>query len=52
MRDVLADAAQGHRARAAAAQVTDGDEVAVDVRGRPEVFVLTRPPFVTAGVRD
>jgi len=34
-----------------AAQVTDGAEVAVDVRGRQEVFVLTRPPFVTPGVR-
>ena len=34
------------------AQVTDGAEVAVDVRGRREVFVLTRPPFVTGGVRD
>ncbi len=33
------------------AQVTDGAEVAVDVRGRREIFVLTRPPFVTANVR-
>jgi glycine cleavage system T protein (aminomethyltransferase) len=31
--------------------VTDGDEVAVDVRGRREVFTVTRPPFVEAGVR-
>ena len=31
------------------AQVTDGAEVAVDVRGRREIFVLTRPPFVTSG---
>ena len=34
------------------AQVTDGAEVAVDVRGRREIFLLTRPPFVTSGVRD
>ena len=33
------------------AQVTDGAEVAVDVRGRREIFVLTRPPFVASGVR-
>ena len=33
------------------AQVTDGAEVAVDVRGRREIFLLTRPPFVTSGVR-
>jgi aminomethyltransferase len=32
-------------------QVTDGAEVAVDVRGRREVFVLTKPPFVTPTVR-
>jgi len=35
-----------------AAQVTDGAEVSVDVRGRREVFTLTRPPFVTPGVRE
>jgi aminomethyltransferase len=34
-----------------ASQVTDGAEVSVDVRGRPEVFTLTRPPFVAPGVR-
>ena len=34
-----------------AAQVTDGAEVAVDVRGRREIFLLTRPPFVDSGVR-
>ena len=28
------------------AQIQDGAEVLVDVRGRPEVFVVTRPPFV------
>jgi aminomethyltransferase len=33
------------------AQVTDGAEVSVDVRGRREVFVLTKPPFVSPGVR-
>ncbi|HEX6248196.1 MAG TPA: glycine cleavage system aminomethyltransferase GcvT [Nocardioidaceae bacterium] len=35
-----------------AAQVTDGAEVLVDVRGRPEVFTVTKPPFVTPGVRE
>ena len=35
-----------------AAQVTDGAEVSVDVRGRREVFTLTRPPFVTPAVRE
>ncbi len=34
------------------AQVTDGAEVTVDVRGRREVFVLTRPPFVPSHVRE
>ncbi len=34
-----------------AADVRDGDEVAVDVRGRPQGFTVTRPPFVEAGVR-
>ena len=33
-------------------QVTDGAEVSVDVRGRREVFVVTKPPFVTPGVRE
>jgi aminomethyltransferase len=33
-----------------ASQVTDGAEVSVDVRGRREVFTVTRPPFVTPGV--
>ncbi|HET8559273.1 MAG TPA: glycine cleavage system aminomethyltransferase GcvT [Marmoricola sp.] len=32
-------------------QVEDGAEVSVDVRGRPEAFVVTRPPFVETGVR-
>ena len=35
-----------------ASQVTDGAEVSVDVRGRREVFVVTKPPFVTPGVRE
>ncbi|MGZ6804316.1 MAG: glycine cleavage T C-terminal barrel domain-containing protein, partial [Nocardioidaceae bacterium] len=34
-----------------AAQVTEGAEVSVDVRGRREVFVVTKPPFVTPTVR-
>ncbi len=33
-----------------ASQVTDGAEVSVDVRGRREVFTVTKPPFVTPGV--
>ena len=33
------------------AQVTDGAEVTVDVRGRREVFVVTKPPFVQPSVR-
>ncbi len=35
-----------------ASQVTEGAEVVVDVRGRPEVFALTRPPFVASHVRE
>jgi aminomethyltransferase len=35
-----------------ASQVTDGAEVSVDVRGRQEVFAVTKPPFVTPGVRE
>ncbi|WP_152361482.1 glycine cleavage system aminomethyltransferase GcvT [Microlunatus speluncae] len=31
---------------------TDGDVVSVDVRGRTEEFVITKPPFVTPGVRE
>ena len=34
------------------AQVADGAEVSVDVRGRREVFTVTRPPFVQPGVRE
>lgn len=33
-------------------QIQLGAEVLVDVRGRPEVFVITRPPFVETDVRD
>jgi aminomethyltransferase len=35
-----------------ASQVTDGAEVAVDVRGRREIFTVTRPPFVQPDVRE
>jgi aminomethyltransferase len=35
-----------------ASQVTDGAEVAVDVRGRREIFTVTKPPFVTPDVRE
>ncbi|HYO38147.1 MAG TPA: glycine cleavage system aminomethyltransferase GcvT [Nocardioidaceae bacterium] len=34
-----------------ASQVGEGAEVSVDVRGRREVFRVTRPPFVEGGVR-
>jgi aminomethyltransferase len=34
------------------AQVSDGAEVSVDVRGRRETFVVTRPPFVQPDVRE
>ncbi len=33
-------------------QIQLGAEVLVDVRGRPEVFVVTKPPFVEPGVRE
>jgi aminomethyltransferase len=33
-------------------QVSEGAEVSVDVRGRREIFVVTKPPFVTPGVRE
>jgi aminomethyltransferase len=35
-----------------ASQVAEGAEVSVDVRGRREIFTVTKPPFVTPGVRD
>jgi aminomethyltransferase len=34
-----------------ASQVAEGAEVAVDVRGRREVFMVTRPPFVETDLR-
>jgi aminomethyltransferase len=34
------------------AQITEGAEVSVDVRGRAEVFVVTKPPFVQPDVRE
>jgi aminomethyltransferase len=34
------------------ASVADGDQVFVDVRGRREAFEVTKPPFVTPGVRE
>jgi aminomethyltransferase len=33
------------------ARVVDSDQVAVDIRGRSEPFLVTRPPFVQGGVR-
>jgi aminomethyltransferase len=33
------------------ATVSEGDEVEVDVRGRPSVMRVVRPPFVTSSVR-
>ena len=33
-------------------QVEEGAEVSVDVRGRDEVFVVTKPPFVQPAVRE
>ncbi|WP_435769540.1 glycine cleavage system aminomethyltransferase GcvT [Nocardioides sp. SYSU DS0651] len=35
-----------------ATAVDDGAEVTVDVRGRPEVFQVTKPPFVQPSVRE
>jgi aminomethyltransferase len=35
----------------AATGVGEGDEVAVDVRGRPQPVVVRRPPFVPSHVR-
>ncbi len=34
-----------------ATPIEDGEEVAVDVRGRPVPFTVTRPPFVDTSVR-
>lgn len=33
------------------AHVVESDQVAVDIRGRSEPFLVTRPPFVQGGVR-
>ena len=33
------------------ARVSDGDRVAVDIRGRAEPFLVAKPPFVPANVR-
>jgi glycine cleavage system T protein (aminomethyltransferase) len=33
-------------------EVADGDGVFVDIRSRREPFVITKPPFVTPGVRE
>jgi aminomethyltransferase len=33
-------------------QVQLGAEVLVDVRGRAEIFVVTKPPFVETDVRE
>jgi aminomethyltransferase len=33
-------------------RVEDGAEVSVDVRGREEIFVVTKPPFVQPSVRE
>jgi aminomethyltransferase len=35
-----------------AAQIQEGAEVSVDVRGRREVFEVTRPPFLPSSVRS
>ena len=35
-----------------AAQVQEGAEVSVDVRGRREVFEVVRPPFLPSSVRS
>jgi aminomethyltransferase len=35
-----------------ARHVKVGDAVAVDIRGRPEPFDVTKTPFVTPGVRE
>jgi aminomethyltransferase len=32
--------------------ITEGAEVSVEVRRRREIFVLTKPPFVSPSVRE
>jgi glycine cleavage system T protein (aminomethyltransferase) len=34
------------------AAVKEGDQVAVDIRGRQEAFEVVKPPFVTVHVRE
>jgi aminomethyltransferase len=34
------------------ASVSEGDQVAVDIRGRQEPFEVVKPPFVTVHVRE
>jgi aminomethyltransferase len=34
------------------AGVGDNDVVTVDIRSRQEPFIITKPPFVTPGVRE
>jgi aminomethyltransferase len=34
------------------AGLNDDDVVTVDIRNRQESFVITKPPFVTPGVRE
>jgi aminomethyltransferase len=34
------------------AGVNDDDVVTVDIRSRQEPFMITKPPFVTPGVRE
>ena len=37
---------------ATVAVVAEDAQVGVDVRGRREIFTVTKPPFVTPGVRE
>jgi aminomethyltransferase len=34
------------------ADIKDDDVVTVDIRSRQEPFMITKPPFVTPGVRE
>ena len=52
LRHVLPDPEDRHRAGAAGFRVAEDDVVNVDIRGRSEPFVVTKPPFVTPGVRE
>ncbi|MEZ5161942.1 MAG: glycine cleavage T C-terminal barrel domain-containing protein [Marmoricola sp.] len=33
-------------------QIQDGAEVSVDIRGRQEIFVVTKPPFVRNDTKE